>query len=139
MLKFITFIFLTMSFAQAEELTVLDISARKVSLLGTTSASFVFHKDGSAGVNLEVSNPRLRLGRRRGLGGPITRNYEAEVPELSVVGDKLLYKNELECGTIKPSRVLRIPTLITSGNCELVIRKLTTEEGKRVQIVLITE
>lgn len=138
MFKFIAFALLSVSFAQAAEINVLEVSSRKAGF-GNKIASFVIGENGEASVRLTVvdHNP-IRAGRYS--TGTTYRSFEEVVPALSMSGEKLLLNNSTECGTMGVTRILKNPTLNLSGNCELEVRSVRKADGKKVvRVVLITE
>lgn len=65
-----------------------------------------------------------------------------KVDGLMLVGDKVMYSSdsgEVDCGTLGYSRVLRIPTIYLSGNCELSGRVMSGSRTSRIVVKLITK
>lgn len=64
-----------------------------------------------------------------------------EVPGLMMFEDKLVYQapeGEVVCGTMKDSRILRIPTLYLSGACKLSNSLVKTRAKTRQLTVTLT-
>lgn len=138
MFKFIAFALLTISFAQAAEINVLEVTSRKAGF-GNKIASFVIGDNGEASVRLTVVDHHPgRAGRYS--TGTTYRSFEEVVPALSVVGEKLMLNNSIECGSMGVTRILKRPTLNLTGACELEVRSIRKADGKKVvRVVLVTE
>jgi hypothetical protein len=119
--------------AVASEMKVLEISAQNSR--GYVSPRFEVNiQDATAGVSATV---RRSAGSSRNRY-TVTRTYEAAVAELSLNGKDLEFNKDgvsVVCGTMGVTRVFKIPTLILSGKCDLVTKKVN---GK-AQVFLVTE
>jgi hypothetical protein len=129
MLKLLAFVLMNLSMLQAAELVALDLPASKVGP-GVKGAYFEVGANGEAGVRLQVFHHRHMNSEHK--------SFEAVVPELTWVSDKLMLNGVVDCGTMGISRVFKIPTLNLSGNCDLEVRIVKTEAGKRVQVILLS-
>lgn len=120
--------------AFASERVVLEVAAGKVRA-STFSTRFEINlNDGTAGASLTAK--RSSMGPRD--NRTIRKTFEALVPELSLVGNVLVYTDEsgqVECGTMGETRVFKRPVLNLTGNCSLVTRRA----GKKIQVVLVTK
>lgn len=120
--------------AFAAEKVVLEVATSKIRASNLTTRFEVNLNDRTAGASLTAK--RSSFGPRD--NRTITKTFEALVPELSLVGDVLVYASEggqVDCGTMGETRVFKRPVLNLSGNCSLVTRRV----GKKVQLVLVTK
>ena len=120
--------------AMATEIKILEIPAN--SSRGTVSTRFeVNMAEGTAGVSATV---RRRTGSSRNRY-TTSRTFEAIVPELSLNGKDLEFNKDgvsVVCGTMGVTRVFKIPTLVLSQKCDLVVAK---KANGNVVVTLVTE
>lgn len=118
--------------AMASEIKVLELTGRNAR--GTIRTRFEVNlQDATAGVSAKAS--RIVGGKNR---YRVFNTFEAAVAELSMNGKNLEFNKDgqnVVCGTMKISRIFKIPTLKLSGRCNLVTKRL---KGKAV-VTLIAE
>lgn len=134
MKSFIVVAALLSSFAvSAAELTVMSVPAKKVR--GTVETKFEVNlQDGTAGVSLTATK---RVMRGRGYH-TVSKTFEAEVPELALVGKTLVLTTateSVECGTMGETRIFKRPVLLLNGNCDII----TKREGAVVKVLVVTK
>jgi hypothetical protein len=119
--------------ASASELEVLKVPAREA---GKGSLSTRFEVDLSnqtVGVSVKVTH-------KTGGKTPYTtfRLFEANVPALSLVGQNVEFTQDGKstvCGTMGVSRILKVPTLKLSGDCDVVASRV----NGNVIVKIVTE
>lgn len=111
------------SFASfASEIDVLKVEARAAGR-GKLITKFVVNvADNTAGVSVKVV-------RKYGGKNPhtSTRTFKTDVSELSLNGDKLELNIDgkvVDCGTMGVTRILKLPVLKLSGNCDVVAKRV---------------
>ncbi len=78
--------------------------------------------------------------------GPVARTVtnqiysgSAKIANLVLMGDDAVYQGEegnVVCGTMKPSRIFRVPTLYLSGKCKLETQVLRSNLEAKVVVTL---
>ncbi len=123
MKKFIVSLSVLMSFASfASEINVLKIDAKSAGRGSLTTRFVVNLSDDTAGVSVKVT-------RRTGGKNPHTtsRSFKKIVPELVLNGDTLELNVDgkiVDCGTMGETRILKLPVLKLSGNCDVVAKRV---------------
>ena len=141
-----TFIASQLSIAVAGDYLVADLPANQLQAQDSLSSKFSIDLTGTeSGIKVEAQ----RIVVTRGPRGQRTRHYRTMLKEKVIVealrleGDKVIFKtlegSDIDCGTMGESRVLKIPTLFLSGNCDLTEKLITTSAGKRLQVRLLTK
>lgn len=145
MKTFLMSLLLISTSAFAERITVLDIAADR--LWNSDDILTRFHIDkmdgqGSASVTV-IRTVMDDFGDR----GPRVRQYtmmqkRAVISGLQMEGDQFIFKgseNDVNCGTLKPSRIFKRPTLYLSGSCQLEAKLEKVEGKKRLKVELVTK
>lgn len=141
-MKFLTLAFFVLSTSVfAAEMTILDVQAPEVSSVDSLAMKFRMDKttgDGFADISVSREIPAPWTGGGwtscTPYGGCIPQPMP-RIPEVRVLfhesvaieglalhGNRVVYaaaNGDIECGTIRNSSVLRIPTLYLNGNCRL--------------------
>ena len=129
----------------AERVTVLDIPADRIWSSDELLTRFHIDKmDGQGSASLTVMRTIIDDFSER---GPRVRHYtmlqkKAVINGLQLEGDQFVFKgseNDVNCGVLKPSRILKRPTLYLSGNCALEASLEKVEGGKRLKVDLVTK
>lgn len=133
---------LAASFAQANELTVLESDVNVMSFRALSDARFQIDQDTQEGfVKVIVSEERPVIDYNGGgLPGPFPGGYNpfpqwnptpmmvavfektVKVDGLMLMADKVIYhakEGSVECGTMGVSRIFKRPTIFLSGKCVL--------------------
>lgn len=126
--------FLASMAVSAGELTVIDVSARKMPM-GHVNTKFEINlQEGTAGVSATHKKVRPRKHPRIQY-----TTFEAIVPELSMVGGELVLNIDgslITCGTMGITNVFKLPVLKLNGNCLLETKRVKTANGRRFQVVV---
>ena len=65
-----------------------------------------------------------------------------KIDNLMLMGDKVIFhgaEGDVDCGTMGVSRVLKVPTLYLSGNCQLTSRVVGTRNNSKIVVKLNTK
>lgn len=111
---------------QATELPVLEVNAIELRKFRLSTRFEVNLESRAVGVSLTGTREVGHSERT------VTRTFEKEVSELTLVDDKLML-GDVECGTMGETRIFRRPVLHLSGKCEIKVNR--TKEMIKVFIV----
>ena len=111
---------------QATELPVMEVNAIELRKFRLSTRFEVNLESRAVGVSLTGTREVGRSERT------VTRTFEKEVSELTLVDDKLML-GDVECGTMGETRIFRRPVLHLSGKCEIKVNR--TKEMIKVFIV----
>lgn len=109
--------------ASASEVKVLEVSASDAGK-GSLSTRFEVNTvNDTVGVSVKITR-KIGSSRNRHVS---TRTFEAKVSELSLNGKDLEFNKDgqnVVCGTMGVTRILKLPTLLLNGKCDLVAKRV---------------
>lgn len=145
MKTFLMSLLLVSTTAFAERVTVLDIAADRIWSSDELLTKFHIDKmDGQGSASVTVIRTTIDdFGDR----GPHIRHYtmlqkRGVINGLQLEGDQFIFKgteNDVNCGVLKPSRILKRPTLYLSGDCQLEASLVKVEGKNRIKVDLVTK